>query len=119
MNLRDVTRSCVQGWKRDGEWPPKSTEPVKKKSRRLSLVSLFSQEKNDDKAKEGREGDRGKERTEMHTEGHDKTSKRPAAAIGKGIRKIMFWKEKQDSHGGGGQSENDQGRANSPAHGEQ
>jgi hypothetical protein len=119
MNLRDVTRSCVQGWKRDGEWPPKSTEPVKKKSRRLSLVRPFSQDKNDDTAKEGREGDTGKERTEIHTEGHDKTSKRPAAAIGKGIRKIMFWKEKQDSHGRGGQSENDQGRANSPAHGEQ
>ncbi|KAI6085073.1 hypothetical protein F4821DRAFT_241495 [Hypoxylon rubiginosum] len=27
INLNDVVRSCVTGWKRDGEWPPRSTEP--------------------------------------------------------------------------------------------
>ncbi|KAI0595821.1 hypothetical protein F4775DRAFT_594946 [Biscogniauxia sp. FL1348] len=27
VNLSDVIRSCVAGWKRDGEWPPRATEP--------------------------------------------------------------------------------------------
>ncbi|KAI1343751.1 hypothetical protein F5Y15DRAFT_411608 [Xylariaceae sp. FL0016] len=26
VNLGDVTRSCVAGWKRDGEWPPRPTQ---------------------------------------------------------------------------------------------
>ncbi|KAJ3495518.1 hypothetical protein NLG97_g3335 [Lecanicillium saksenae] len=25
INLADMLRSCVTGWKRDGEWPPRST----------------------------------------------------------------------------------------------
>ncbi|KAK8107971.1 uncharacterized protein PG998_009984 [Apiospora kogelbergensis] len=39
VNLGDVLRACVAGWKRDGEWPPRSTEAptsvvaVKKKKR--------------------------------------------------------------------------------------
>ncbi|KAH7407305.1 hypothetical protein BKA64DRAFT_640242 [Cadophora sp. MPI-SDFR-AT-0126] len=42
MNLKDVTRSCVQGWKRDGEWPPKSTpDTLKKKGRKMSVASLL------------------------------------------------------------------------------
>lgn len=27
VNLNDVVRSCVSGWKRDGEWPPRAAEP--------------------------------------------------------------------------------------------
>ncbi|KAI1766870.1 hypothetical protein GGR53DRAFT_182111 [Hypoxylon sp. FL1150] len=27
INLNDVVRSCVTGWKRDGEWPPRAAEP--------------------------------------------------------------------------------------------
>ena len=27
INLQTVVSSCVDGWKRDGEWPPKGTEP--------------------------------------------------------------------------------------------
>ncbi|KAI2634404.1 hypothetical protein GGS26DRAFT_590246 [Hypomontagnella submonticulosa] len=27
VNLSDVVRSCVTGWKRDGEWPPRSMDP--------------------------------------------------------------------------------------------
>lgn len=42
MNLKDVIRSCVQGWKRDGEWPPKPTAPEpKRKGRKMSVASLF------------------------------------------------------------------------------
>jgi Protein of unknown function (DUF4050) len=53
MNLKDVTRSCVQGWKRDGEWPPKGTaqEPAKKKGRKLSVAGLFGLEKHEEKEK--------------------------------------------------------------------
>jgi hypothetical protein len=50
MNLKDVTRSCVQGWKRDGEWPPKAmmpTEAAKKKARKLSVASIFGLEKHE------------------------------------------------------------------------
>ena len=117
MNLKDVTRSCVQGWKRDGEWPPKSsTEPAKKKGRRLSFVSLFSLEKNEEKEKGENVAESAKGRPEtLHDEGHEKTCKRPSATIGKGIRKMMFWKERHDSHGGGGgPNGHDQGRT-SPA----
>ncbi|KAL5345053.1 hypothetical protein ACLOAV_010007 [Pseudogymnoascus australis] len=27
INLQTVVSSCVEGWKRDGEWPPRGTEP--------------------------------------------------------------------------------------------
>jgi hypothetical protein len=62
MNLKDVTRSCVQGWKRDGQWPPKSVpESPRTRRRRMSVANLFSSDKRDrdpkDKAKEN-EGDK-------------------------------------------------------------
>ncbi|KAI9643025.1 hypothetical protein NHQ30_008760 [Ciborinia camelliae] len=46
INLSDVIQSCVQGWKRDGEWPPTPsvTEPslvAKKKQRRLSVMNIL------------------------------------------------------------------------------
>lgn len=28
INLRDIIRACVSGWKRDGEWPPQPAEVV-------------------------------------------------------------------------------------------
>ncbi|KAF4635103.1 hypothetical protein G7Y89_g2993 [Cudoniella acicularis] len=64
MNLKDVTRSCVQGWKRDGEWPPKSgpIEPPKaKKSRRLSVAGIFGRDKEKvmDKKDDGTTGQGG------------------------------------------------------------
>ncbi|KAH8811556.1 hypothetical protein F5884DRAFT_279975 [Xylogone sp. PMI_703] len=56
MNLKDVTRSCVQGWKRDGEWPPKPTPAenvaVKKKGRKLSVAGFLGLDKDRDKEKE-------------------------------------------------------------------
>ncbi|XXG97547.1 hypothetical protein Hte_003852 [Hypoxylon texense] len=44
VNLNDVVRSCVTGWKRDGEWPPRATEPppvvaVRKKKKKDSADS--------------------------------------------------------------------------------
>lgn len=46
INLSDVIQSCVQGWKRDGEWPPTSSVPepglaAKKKQRRLSVLNML------------------------------------------------------------------------------
>ncbi|ESZ92576.1 hypothetical protein SBOR_7036 [Sclerotinia borealis F-4128] len=46
INLSDVIQSCVQGWKRDGEWPPTSSVPepglaAKKKQRRLSMLNIL------------------------------------------------------------------------------
>ncbi|KAG9229104.1 hypothetical protein BJ875DRAFT_475762 [Amylocarpus encephaloides] len=56
MNLSDVVRSCVQGWKRDGEWPPKVTQPDpvagKKKPRKLSVAGIFGLDKDKDGQKE-------------------------------------------------------------------
>lgn len=77
MNLKDVTRSCVQGWKRDGEWPPKSSVPdlPKKKGRKMSVASLFGMEKRDDPVKEN-DG--------------DKVERKPSgSAIRKSLQKIL------------------------------
>ncbi|TEY78604.1 hypothetical protein BOTCAL_0047g00280 [Botryotinia calthae] len=46
INLSDIIQSCVQGWKRDGEWPPTSSIPepglaAKKKQRRLSMLNML------------------------------------------------------------------------------
>lgn len=54
MNLQDVIRSCVHGWKRDNEWPPKAAGgPIevpkpKKKLRKLSVAGLFGLDKDKD-----------------------------------------------------------------------
>ncbi|ELR07664.1 hypothetical protein VC83_03713 [Pseudogymnoascus destructans] len=34
INLQTVVSSCVDGWKRDGEWPPRGTEPEAAVARR-------------------------------------------------------------------------------------
>jgi hypothetical protein len=105
MNLKDVTRSCVQGWKRDGEWPPKANEIPKKKGRRLSIVSLFSFDKNDADKEKDKEKEKEKEKREAdnRADAGEKVSKGPGATIGKGIRKIMFWKDKDHAHANAGE----------------
>ena len=82
MNLKDVTRSCVQGWKRDGEWPPKGTvqEPAKKKGRKLSVASLFGLEKHEEKEKE-------KEKTAVS--GGEKSPATEKGAIRRSLQKIL------------------------------
>ncbi|KAI6244968.1 hypothetical protein HI914_06937 [Erysiphe necator] len=45
INLSDMIQSCVQGWKRDGQWPPPSIEIKRlsqKQSDQQALSSLFS-----------------------------------------------------------------------------
>ncbi|CZR52882.1 uncharacterized protein PAC_02759 [Phialocephala subalpina] len=81
MNLKDVTRSCVQGWKRDGEWPPKSTPAEqKKKGRKMSIASLFGVEKHE------------KEVKELAKPTYEKEPEKkggPAAGLRKGLQKIL------------------------------
>jgi hypothetical protein len=88
MNLKDVTRSCVQGWKRDGEWPPKSimpTEAAKKKARKLSVASLFGLEKHE-KEKE-KEKDAKKEDLEKSpTTGGIRRSLQKILSLGHGAK---------------------------------
>lgn len=66
MNLKDVTRSCVQGWKRDGEWPPKATPlETKRKSRKMSVASLFGLEKQKTREEKPKEKEKEKEHVEV------------------------------------------------------
>jgi hypothetical protein len=39
INLQTIVSSCVEGWKRDGEWPPKGTEPEVSLARRRNEPS--------------------------------------------------------------------------------
>ncbi len=43
INLADMTRSCVAGWRRDGEWPPRAAEPA------ASAVVVVRKKKKDDR----------------------------------------------------------------------
>jgi hypothetical protein len=116
MNLKDVTRSCVQGWKRDGEWPPKSAEVPKKKGRRMSLVSLFSLDKDKDKGDDRKDKDRREPDPAAAADGAEKSAKGPGP-LGKGIRKMLFWKDKDHGPGICG-SKGGEARAFSTARGE-
>ncbi|RKF59699.1 putative mitochondrial aaa protein [Erysiphe neolycopersici] len=56
INLRDMIQSCVQGWKRDGQWPPASIEVnrlFQKQSDHQALSSLFSHDIPDSVLDEG------------------------------------------------------------------
>ncbi|TVY80373.1 hypothetical protein LSUE1_G007472 [Lachnellula suecica] len=85
INLSDVINSCVKGWKRDGEWPPKSTVPESPKSRRrrsISVATLFSTNSNNPaNAGAAREKKKEKENEEKEKEkepegGHEKTKEK-------------------------------------------
>jgi hypothetical protein len=41
INLSVITKCCVEGWKRDGEWPPKGTEQEASLRRGLRLSAGF------------------------------------------------------------------------------
>ncbi|OBT92274.1 hypothetical protein VE01_09502 [Pseudogymnoascus verrucosus] len=43
INLQTVVSSCVDGWKRDGEWPPRGTEPEAGVARRRADVAAQAQ----------------------------------------------------------------------------
>ncbi|KAF8851002.1 hypothetical protein BDZ45DRAFT_679446 [Acephala macrosclerotiorum] len=89
MNLKDVTRSCVQGWKRDGEWPPKSTPAEQKKGRKMSIASLFGVEKHE------------KEVKEMAKPTYEKEPEKkagPAAGLRKGLQKILHLGQSTKEH---------------------
>lgn len=98
MNLKDVTRSCVQGWKRDGEWPPKSSvQEPKKKGRKMSVASLFGLDKREDAIPKDDE----KEKEAVEKEKKPLTS----SGIKKSIQRILSLgqnaKDKDSGHGTG------------------
>lgn len=96
MNLKDVTRSCVQGWKRDGEWPPKSSAPEpKKKGRKMSVASLFGLDK-----PQKEELPKAQDNKEKETH-----NKKPSAGSGirRSIQKILSLGQNKDAaHNGNG-----------------
>ncbi|KAM3076146.1 hypothetical protein ACMFMG_006339 [Clarireedia jacksonii] len=107
MNLRDVTRSCVQGWKRDGEWPPRASvveqaAVVKKRNqRRLSLANILGLDRSpstptdarlDLAAAMGGTGGAGTESPAL------KSPTTPGGSIKKGLQKILSFGH--DSTGG-------------------
>jgi hypothetical protein len=40
VNLADMLRACVVGWKRDGEWPPKSTYPTPAQTANAEVLAM-------------------------------------------------------------------------------
>ncbi|KAH7311725.1 hypothetical protein B0I35DRAFT_411878 [Stachybotrys elegans] len=69
INLSDMLRSCVAGWKRDGEWPPQPTPAEPSMGRRKSAAN----------------GDHGR-RLSIGILGRDKTDESRA---GRGIRRSI------------------------------
>lgn len=45
INLGDMLRACVVGWKRDGEWPPRPAEPVPLPSATAAAVVVVRRRK--------------------------------------------------------------------------
>lgn len=102
INLKDITRSCVQGWKRDGEWPPKSSVPdslAGKRRRKLSMASLFGLEKT--KSKEDKEKAE-KERAEKEVADQRSSVDHKPGAFKRSIQKLLLLgkdhKDKEHGH---------------------
>ena len=58
INLRDITKSCVKGWQRDGEWAPPAAAAAPggvRRNRKLSVAALFGMNNHDDREKAARE----------------------------------------------------------------
>jgi hypothetical protein len=88
INLKDITRSCVQGWKRDGEWPPKSSVPdtlAGRRRRKLSMASLFGLEKT--KSKEEKEK---AEKEKAERDAHKSSDDHKPGAFKKFTRKLLL-----------------------------
>lgn len=100
INLKDITRSCVQGWKRDGEWPPKSSVPdslAGKRRRKLSMASLFGLEKT--KSKEDREKAEKAEKTEKdkaEKDEHRSSGDHKPGAFKRSIQKLLLLGKDRD-----------------------
>ncbi|KAF9878535.1 hypothetical protein CkaCkLH20_04027 [Colletotrichum karsti] len=77
VNLSDMIRACVVGWKRDGEWPPKPTvaDP--------SLVAVRRRKKSQN------EGQNAVRRMSFGLLGRGEKAEGDEAGAGKGIRKSL------------------------------
>jgi len=80
VNLSDMLRSCVVGWKRDGEWPPKPSAPdpiaAARKKKKAPATG------NDSGAKAAR-------RMSFGILGREKDNKDEDSRTGKGIRRSL------------------------------
>ncbi|UNI16186.1 hypothetical protein JDV02_002648 [Purpureocillium takamizusanense] len=80
VNLSDMLRSCVVGWKRDGEWPPKPSAPDPiagtRKKKRAPTAGTDS-------------GIKGARRMSFGILGREKDSKEEDSRTGKGIRRSL------------------------------
>lgn len=64
INLKDITKSCVKGWQRDGEWAPASNVVTGGKNRRkMSVAGLFGLDRPEEKADITRNGNGPERRT--------------------------------------------------------
>lgn len=87
INLKDITRSCVKGWQRDGEWEPLRTTQSAgaRKGRRMSVAGLFGLDKP--------EADRHKERkVDMQKDAQTRTAS-PTTSIRGKLGKILHLKK--------------------------
>jgi hypothetical protein len=94
INLKDITRSCVQGWKRDGEWPPKSSIPdslAGRRRRKLSMASLFGLEKTRSK-----EDQHKVEKEKVDKEAQKSSDDHKPGAIKKLARKLLLLGKDKD-----------------------
>jgi hypothetical protein len=115
INLKDITRSCVQGWKRDGEWPPKSSVPdtLAGRRRRKSLASLFGLEKTNSK-----EDKEKADKEKVEKDAHKSSDDPKPGAFKKFTRKfLLLGKDKDPEHGKelGNVSNGSNGKAKAPA----
>lgn len=90
INLKDLVRSCVQGWQKDGEWPPRDTpsEPIiavrrTVKSRGIIVAGLLG---------------RAPARAEGLVEG-DGSGGGGGKGIRKGLQKVLGLDRRRDSEG--------------------
>lgn len=91
INLKDITRSCVQGWKRDGEWPPNSSVPESlagRRRRKLSMASLFGLEKT--KSKEEKEKEKIEKEKTAQVDSHKSSDDHKPGAFKRITRKFLL-----------------------------
>ena len=79
----------------------------------MSITSLFSLDKDKDKDR-AKQAFKHETPAENQAESAEKHPKGPTATIGKGIRKMLFWKEKEHGHGTNAAGRNYRNRGASP-----
>ncbi|KAI0997819.1 hypothetical protein K3495_g10372 [Podosphaera aphanis] len=72
INLMHITRSCVQGWKRDGQWPPASSGLIESPlQERQSIASLLMQDEPGNPRQQDERGKKGIPENQTSKDGRD------------------------------------------------